>query len=370
MADGAAGCAARAVLRRRRRTGGASGTACCTASGSAPGGCRRTGWTSGPAERLAVVDVAGESVLVTRTTDGRAARVLQRLPPPRLAGRARRPGSSTRRRRAARRRCAAPTTPGPTTSTAGCCARRTPRTSTDFDPADFGLHPVAVGHVGRLPVPAPDAGLARAARCRSRSARRPDGSRATRSTRSSSARRSTYDVARQLQGRARELQRVLPLRRRAPRAGAARAGVRPAAAATSTGTTASRTARAPGPSPRRAPPTRAPFAGPRRRRAGAAQGRAALSQPDAEPVRRPRRRVHALADRGAAATRIVCDLLFAPDEVARDAFDPSRRGRLLGPGQPAGLGDLRVGAARHVLARPTRRAGSRRWRTRPAPEPA
>ena len=33
------------------------------------------------------------------------------------------------------------------------------------------------------------------------------------------------------------------------------------------------------------------------------------------------------------------------------SFDPSRRGRLLGPGQPPGLGDLRVGAARDVLAR-------------------
>ena len=51
----------------------------------------------GSAERLAVVDVAGESVLVTRDRDGRAARVLQRLPPPRVAGRAR----STRQRDAA-----------------------------------------------------------------------------------------------------------------------------------------------------------------------------------------------------------------------------------------------------------------------------
>ena len=62
-------------------------------------------------------------------------------------------------------------------------------------------------------------------------------------------------------------------------------------------------------------------------------------------------------------TRIVCDLLFAPDEVARDTLRPRRRGRLLGPGEPAGLGGLRVGAARHVVARATRRAGSRRWRT-------
>ena len=53
----------------------------------------------------------------------------------------------------------------------------------------------------------------------------------------------------------------------------------------------------------------------------------------------------------AGRTRIVCDVLFGPDEVARDGFDPVRRGRLLGPGQPAGLGGLRVGAARHVVAR-------------------
>ena len=70
-----------------------------------------------------------------------------------------------------------------------------------------------------------------------------------------------------------------------------------------------------------------------------------------------------VADSRPGQTRIECDLLFAPDEVARDAFDPVRRGGLLGPRQPAGLGDLRVGAARHVLARLTRRAGSRRWRT-------
>ncbi len=49
-------------------------------------------------------------------------------------------------------------------------------------------------------------------------------------------------------------------------------------------------------------------------------------------------------------TRIECHLLFAPDEVASARLRPRRRRRAVGPGQPAGLGDLRVGAARHELA--------------------
>ena len=49
-------------------------------------------------------------------------------------------------------------------------------------------------------------------------------------------------------------------------------------------------------------------------------------------------------------TEITCDLLFAPDEAAKPDVRSQRRGRSLGPGQPAGLGDLRVGAARHDIA--------------------
>ncbi len=49
-------------------------------------------------------------------------------------------------------------------------------------------------------------------------------------------------------------------------------------------------------------------------------------------------------------TRIECDLLFAPDGRRGRRLRPRRRRRPLGPGQPAGLGDLRVGAARDVVA--------------------
>ena len=74
------------------------------------------------------------------------------------------------------------------------------------------------------------------------------------------------------------------------------------------------TARAP-------PPARRSRGSTRRSRCGT---RASCStQPDAEPLGRPRRGVHALADVGRAHTRIVCDLLFAPDEVGSGRFDPS-----------------------------------------------
>ena len=49
-------------------------------------------------------------------------------------------------------------------------------------------------------------------------------------------------------------------------------------------------------------------------------------------------------------TRIECLLLFHPSAVADPGVRPVGRRRPLGPGQPAGLGDLRVGAARHVVA--------------------
>ena len=39
-------------------------------------------------------------------------------------------------------------------------------------------------------------------------------------------------------------------------------------------------------------------------------------------------------------TEITCDLLFAPDEAAKPDVRSQRRGRPLGHGQPAGLGDV------------------------------
>ena len=167
----------------------------------------------GPADRQsrAVVDVAGESRAGHPRRPGRAARV-RTTSAGTAARRSCRPSpAASRRSRAARQRCAAPTTRGPTTSTAGCCVLRTPRTSTTSTPAAFGLHPVAVGVLGRVPVPAPDASGGRAVgrRC---SVPRQHVSRATRWTCWSPARRLTYDVAANYKVVAGELQRVLPLR--------------------------------------------------------------------------------------------------------------------------------------------------------------
>ena len=87
-----------------------------------------------------VCDVAGESVIVTRTRDGGPVRLLQPLPSPRLGARCRR-GQATPERRSGRPapsrvRSNAPITPGPTPSTGGsgplpistratACGRRT-----------------------------------------------------------------------------------------------------------------------------------------------------------------------------------------------------------------------------------------------------
>ena len=319
----AAGGAARAVLRRRRRTGGASASTCCTASGSASGGCRRTGSDGGSA----------------RAAGRRRRRRRERARHPRRRRRrcarsttsagtaARRSCRSTRTSTppapcAARRRCAARTTPGPTTSTAGCCARRTPRTSTTSTRPSSGctrsrvdtwggflfLHltprwraPPLRDALGAVPGP---------------------GRAATRSTRWSSARRLTYDVRGQLQGRAGELQRVLPLRRRAPGAGPAGAGVRPRRRRPRLGRRH--------PAPRgRLDVHRVRHVGPRavrrarRRRAGAAQGRAGLPQPDAEPVGRPRRGVHAAGPPRPAAPGSCATCCSRPTRSRGTAFDPS-----------------------------------------------
>ena len=50
-------------------------------------------------------------------------------------------------------------------------------------------------------------------------------------------------------------------------------------------------------------------------------------------------------------TRIECRLLFHPSETSEGHLRPDGRGRPLGPGQPPGLGHLRVGPARNVVAR-------------------
>ena len=70
-----------------------------------------------------------------------------------------------------------------------------------------------------------------------------------------------------------------------------------------------------------------------------------------------------LQPRAVDRTEVVCSLLFAPRGGRGPGVRPERRRRAVGPGQPAGLGDLRVGAARACRRAPTRTAGSRRWRT-------
>ena len=121
-----------------------------------------------------------------------------------------------------------------------------------------------------------------------------------------------------------------------------------AAAATSTGRPGSRTARARPRSPRPGPPGARRFpACPGRSDPALRRTRAA--QPHAQPVRRPRGRVHRVAplrraDHGGMRHPV-------PSGRAGPAgFRLVRHGRLLGPGEPAGLVDLRAGPGRHGLA--------------------
>ena len=81
-----------------------------------------------------------------------------------------------------------------------------------------------------------------------------------------------------------------------------------------------------------------------------AQGRPRLPEPHGLRLGRPRRRVHAAParrrpDRGALRPAV------RRRRGGARRLRPLRRRGPLGPGEPAGLGDLRVGAARHDLAR-------------------
>ena len=209
--------------------------------------------------RLAVVDVLGESVLVTVARTARCTRT------PTSAG------------TAARRSCRS-TRPAARAAPCDAWALRCPYHSWTYD-LDGSLL-LRAAHRGRRRLrrrpasrctrsastrgaaslwstctPTAQPSLRRRARSGART-----GCGATRSTALVVGRRLDYDVARQLEGARRELQRVLPLRPGAPRAG--RGWCRPSAgggAGPRLGRTASRTARAPGRSPCPAPPTAAPF---------------------------------------------------------------------------------------------------------------
>ena len=181
----------------------------------------------------------------------------------------------------------------------------------DFDPRGFGLQPVGVGGVGRLRLRAPGAG-GEPDRCRRSWARCRSGSCATRSTGSSSGARFVYDGRGQLEGHRRELQRVLPLRPACTPSwsGWCRRSAGGGADLDWDGGVPHARGRVDVHHDRHDRPAAVP--GPRRGRAGAAQGRARLPEPDAQPVRRPRRRVRPGAARPSTAPRSCCDSCSTP----------------------------------------------------------
>ena len=235
-------------------------------------------------------------------------------------------GDDSRTRRArSRASSAAPTTRGATSSTAR--VRNAPflGEADDFDPAAFGLHPVAARHLGRLAVREP---LARAGRGRAHArgaARRDPGPdrAATRSPTCGPRAGSSTTSARTGRSSSRTTTSATTARActRSCAGSCRRSGRR--AAATSTGTPGSRRPRARSRS--RLTGTHRPGAvpGPRRRRAGPPQGRARLPEPHDQPVGRPRRRRSRCCPRRPTGRSIVVDFLFHPDEMAKPGFDPS-----------------------------------------------
>ena len=130
---------------------------------------------------------------------------------------------------------------------------------------------------------------------------------------------------------------------------------------------------------RPARPTRAPFPALDEAERVTPQGRARLPQPAAQPVRRPRRRVR-LRPTGPGRTTVVCELLFQPDALAADDFDPSdagdfwdlvnartgRSARACSGAWPRGRGPV-AGSPRWRTTRPTSAAGTpARWAARRA----
>ena len=157
---------------------------------------------------------------------------------------------------------------------------------------------------------------------------------------------------RQLEGHRRELQRVLPLRSGPP--GAVRAGAglparrrRPICAwddgiphrdgawtFTASGTS----------DPGAVPGPRAPRSGSATRARWSTRTCCSACRPTTSPPSRS-------CPAPPATPPCVCDFLFAPDEIGLARLRPDRRGRLLGPGQPAGLAHRRERAAGHGLLR-------------------
>ena len=154
---------------------------------------------------------------------------------------------------------------------------------------------------------------------------------------------------RELEGRRRELQRVLPLRRRPPGAVRGRPGVQGRR-----GSGARLGARHSAPRRRlhvheerdhHARALRRPLGG----RKGPAQGRARLSESLPLALARPRRGVSSHARRPGPHPRRL-RLPLRPRRDGPPGLRPVRRRGLLGRDQPAGLGDLRAGPAGDGLA--------------------
>ena len=242
MTPAAGGAAARDV-RRRGHLAGRARRACCSASGSASAASTTSasheprGSSSSTSSGSRCWSPATSRASCTRRTTS--------------AGTAARRSCRRRRRRQPARRVRGAALRCPYHSwTYGLDgrllqARRTPTSRTTSTP--FALHPVGVETWGGFvfvhltperATPLADVGRTGRGDAGQLRPRRP------RHRRDADLRR-----RRQLQGAARELQRVLPLRTGAPRAVPAGAVVRRRRRPTSTGTTASRTARAPGRSP-------------------------------------------------------------------------------------------------------------------------
>ena len=318
---------------------------CCTASGSASAGSTTSGWASRRGWRSSTWWAS--RCCVTSDERAAAARGVQRLPAPRLAAAPGRAGDADAGLPARPRRCAAPTTRGPTRSTARCCGPRTP-TSTSTRPrsrctrwawrrgaaSSSCTSPRSGAATAGDAVAGPASGLANYAL----------GELVTGAA-------LQLRGGRQLQGARRELQRVLPLRPRAPRAPPAGAGVRRRRRAASTGTSGI---------PHREGAWTFTTTGTTDRRAAARADEDERERHKGELVY-PNLMLSASADHVAAFVllphgrgphrRSTARCCSHRDEVATTRLRPLGRRRPVGPGQPAGLGDLRVGAARHVVAR-------------------
>ena len=223
------------------RTSRGSATWCCSTAGSASVGWPTSGWTR--PGRLAVLDVVGESILVTSGLRRPAPRGVQRVPPPRVADRS--------------RPSRAPTHPRATSGALRCPYHswtydldgrllKAPHTEAvdDFDPAEFGLHEVGVRTWGGFVFVHLTPEQATRLRLGPGRVRRAAGALPA----GEPGHRAELQLRRrgQLQGARRELQRVLPLRPGAPRADPARPVVRRGRGGAGVGGRRSRTARAPG----------------------------------------------------------------------------------------------------------------------------